>query len=201
MDVWRRPHDGVPGRRDRLRIRATPSPGTRRLAALDQRLFQQRALLCALAAHDGRRRLRGRRLDGLLRLADAFGGRHRGTGHRGGSRSGTGLGPFLSTAMSRRRCISFAAVLFAMAVVASAYEEVAPPAHVVLPPPKTPEASLASIIVPPEFEVELVAAEPLVMDPIDLAWGADGRLWMVEMADYPLGLDGKGQPGGRIRFL
>src|SRR2546430_14344809 len=45
------------------------------------------------------------------------------------------------------------------------------------------------------------AAEPLVMDPIDIAWGADGRMWVVEMADYPLGLDGKGKPGGRIRFL
>ena len=91
--------------------------------------------------------------------------------------------------------------LLTMVSVAHAYEEVAPPAKVELPLPKTPEESLASIIVPEAFEVELVAAEPLVMDPIDIAWGADGRMWVVEMADYPLGVDGKGKPGGRIRFL
>ncbi len=53
----------------------------------------------------------------------------------------------------------------------------------------------------PGFRVELVAAEPLVMDPVDVAWGPDGRLWVAEMADYPMGLDHKGQPGGRIVAL
>ena len=39
------------------------------------------------------------------------------------------------------------------------------------------------------------------MDPIAFDWGADGKLWVVEMGDYPLGLDGKGKPGGVVRFL
>ena len=69
------------------------------------------------------------------------------------------------------------------------------------PPPLSPLASLRSIQVRDGFTVELVAAEPLVMDPISLDWGSDGRLWVVEMADYPLGMDGKGKPGGRVRFL
>ena len=73
--------------------------------------------------------------------------------------------------------------------------------QVELPAAKSPTESLAVIRVPAAFEVQLVAAEPLVKDPIDIAWGADGKLWVVEMADYPLGLDGKGKPGGRIRFL
>ncbi|MGK0188952.1 MAG: putative membrane-bound dehydrogenase-like protein, partial [Verrucomicrobiales bacterium] len=51
------------------------------------------------------------------------------------------------------------------------------------------------------FEVQLVAAEPLVADPVDLAWGADGKLWVVEMGDYPQGEDGKGKPCGRVRYL
>ena len=38
-------------------------------------------------------------------------------------------------------------------------------------------------------------------DPIAFDWGADGRLWVVEMGDYPLGVDGKGKPGGVVRFL
>ena len=66
--------------------------------------------------------------------------------------------------------------------------------------PMTPEASLSRIRVPPGFKVEL-AAEPLVKDPIAFAWGADGKLWVVEMGDYPLGVDGKGKPGGRVKFL
>ena len=34
-----------------------------------------------------------------------------------------------------------------------------------------------------------------------MEWGADGKLWVVEMGDYPLGVDGKGKPGGVVRFL
>ena len=84
---------------------------------------------------------------------------------------------------------------------ALAYKEVAPPEKLVLPEARSPAASLAAIRVSAGFEVELVAAEPMVRDPINLAWGADGRMWVVEMADYPNGIDGKGQPGGRIRVL
>lgn len=51
------------------------------------------------------------------------------------------------------------------------------------------------------FQVELVCAEPLVADPIAIAWDADGRLWVVEMGDYPLG-DSQGEGArGRIRYL
>ena len=67
--------------------------------------------------------------------------------------------------------------------------------------PTTAEQAVASIEIAPGYEVELVAAEPLVQDPVDFDWGADGRLWVVEMADYPHGIDGKGTPGGRIRVL
>jgi putative membrane-bound dehydrogenase-like protein len=65
----------------------------------------------------------------------------------------------------------------------------------------SPTESLAKIHVPHGFHVELAAAEPLTMDPVAIDWDSSGRLWVVEMADYPLGLDGKGKPGGRIRVL
>ncbi len=68
-------------------------------------------------------------------------------------------------------------------------------------PPLSPAESLRKLHVPEGFDVELVAAEPLVVDPVAIAFGADGKLWVVEMADYPLGMDGRGKPGGRIRWL
>lgn len=69
------------------------------------------------------------------------------------------------------------------------------------PQAKTPQSSLRSIRTRPGFQVELVAAEPLVQSPIAFAWGPDGKLWVVEMGDYPLGADNKGKPGGRIKYL
>tara|TARA_R110002049_G_scaffold4601_6_gene32859 strand:- start:34591 stop:39018 length:4428 start_codon:yes stop_codon:yes gene_type:complete len=67
--------------------------------------------------------------------------------------------------------------------------------------PLSPQESLDALHVRQGYTVELVAAEPLVQDPVAINWGADGTLWIAEMADYPLGIDGKGQPGGRIRSL
>ena len=67
------------------------------------------------------------------------------------------------------------------------------------PAPKSPQESLKAIKVRPGFKVELVASEPLVVDPIAFDWSADGKLWVVEMRDYPLGVDGK--PGGQVKSL
>jgi putative membrane-bound dehydrogenase-like protein len=69
------------------------------------------------------------------------------------------------------------------------------------PRAKSPDASLRSIRVRSGFQVEDVAAEPLVMDPVAFAWGFNRRLWVVEMADYPTGEDGRNKPGGRVRWL
>lgn len=68
-------------------------------------------------------------------------------------------------------------------------------------PPKSPEESLACIKVRPGFKVELVATEPTVVDPVAFDWGPDGGLWVAEMRDYPLGMDGKGKAGGTIKRL
>jgi len=70
-----------------------------------------------------------------------------------------------------------------------------------MPRPLTIAESLKQIKIRDGFELQLVAAEPLVKDPVAIDWGPDGKLWVVEMADYPLGIDGKGKPGGRVRFL
>ncbi|MGI9240939.1 MAG: PVC-type heme-binding CxxCH protein, partial [Verrucomicrobiales bacterium] len=49
--------------------------------------------------------------------------------------------------------------------------------------------------------IELVAAEPEVVDPVAFEWGADGRLWVIEMRDYPSGIDGNGKAGGVVKVL
>src|SRR6266852_1689015 len=69
-------------------------------------------------------------------------------------------------------------------------------------PPAPQENGMNSVLQAwPGFTVELMAAEPLVVAPVAFDWGADGKLWVVEMRDYPLGMDNKGQPGGRIVVL
>jgi putative membrane-bound dehydrogenase-like protein len=70
-----------------------------------------------------------------------------------------------------------------------------------VPPPKSPEEALKTFQVPQGFKIELVASEPFLRDPVAFEWGADGKLWVVEMNDYPLGMDGKGAPGGTIKYL
>jgi mono/diheme cytochrome c family protein/glucose/arabinose dehydrogenase len=47
-----------------------------------------------------------------------------------------------------------------------------------------PKDAAATITLPPGFRVELVAAEPLVSDPVAIAFDPDGRLWVVEMPGY-----------------
>ena len=75
------------------------------------------------------------------------------------------------------------------------------PEQVLTLQPTPAESALETMRTHERFEVQLVAAEPLIADPVDIAWGPDGNLWVVEMGDYPLGEDGQGKPGGRVRCL
>ena len=51
-------------------------------------------------------------------------------------------------------------------------------------PPKSPADSLKEFHVVPGFRVEQVAAEPLVRDPVGLAFDEDNRLFVAEMVTY-----------------
>lgn len=70
-----------------------------------------------------------------------------------------------------------------------------------IPLPLDAAVSIDAMEYDPSLVVELVAAEPLLTDPVYFDWGADGRLWVVEMGDYPMGIDGEGRPGGQVRTL
>ena len=51
------------------------------------------------------------------------------------------------------------------------------------------------------LRIELAAAEPQVVDPVAIRFDEDGRMWVVEMGDYPLGNPNGSEPLSRIRVL
>src|SRR6187431_3362921 len=51
--------------------------------------------------------------------------------------------------------------------------------------PLTAEQELAQLKVPDGFKIELVAAEPLINKPINLAFDKRGRLWVSSTVEYP----------------
>jgi putative membrane-bound dehydrogenase-like protein len=67
-------------------------------------------------------------------------------------------------------------------------------------PPTEPADSVATFRVADGLKVELVAAEPLVTDPCDVAWDEEGRLYVCELWNYP-GEPKAGEPLGRVRLL
>ena len=51
--------------------------------------------------------------------------------------------------------------------------------------PLAPEKAAQALVVHPDFDLSLVAAEPLVVKPIAIDWDAHGRLWVAETPGYP----------------
>jgi putative membrane-bound dehydrogenase-like protein len=52
-------------------------------------------------------------------------------------------------------------------------------------PPLSAEEERLKLHVPPGFEVELVAAEPLIRKPMNIAFDDRGRIWATESVEYP----------------
>jgi putative membrane-bound dehydrogenase-like protein len=65
------------------------------------------------------------------------------------------------------------------------------------------EQALSSMQIQSGFILENVAAEPLVASPIDIAFDADGRIWVAEMLTFMPDLDGNNEevPEGSIAVL
>ncbi|MEI9921613.1 MAG: c-type cytochrome [Bacteroidota bacterium] len=70
-------------------------------------------------------------------------------------------------------------------------------------PPKTPEDELSTFQLPSNLEMQLVASEPMIQDPVVMNFDEDGRLWVVEMRGFMPDIDGKGEndPSGRVSIL
>ena len=63
----------------------------------------------------------------------------------------------------------------------------------------SPADSLAKIELDDAFEIKVIAHEPQVIDPVDAAFDDSGRLWVVEMRDYPYPTSDS--PSGSVRIL
>jgi putative heme-binding domain-containing protein len=56
--------------------------------------------------------------------------------------------------------------------------------------PRTPDEEHAGLIVPPGFEVQLFASEPDIDKPMNLAFDAQGRMWVTSSFEYPFPSNG-----------
>ncbi|HEX4797503.1 MAG TPA: c-type cytochrome [Humisphaera sp.] len=74
-----------------------------------------------------------------------------------------------------------------------------------LPPttPLSPEDELKTIKLMPGYRLQLIAAEPLVHDPVAMSIDPDGRLWVCEMRGFMPNIDRKGEmePVGTVSVL
>ena len=67
--------------------------------------------------------------------------------------------------------------------------------------PLEPVSALAEFQLNPRFRIEIAAAEPQVVDPVAVRFDENGRMWVVEMGDYPNGPVKGGRPLSRVRWL
>ncbi|MSU77518.1 MAG: c-type cytochrome [Gemmataceae bacterium] len=79
-------------------------------------------------------------------------------------------------------------------------KEVIPHAQAKLPGPAlSPQEALKKFEVPPGFRIELVAAEPDIVNPVAMAFDERGRIWITESIEYPKKAAGPGRD--RVKVL
>ncbi len=66
-------------------------------------------------------------------------------------------------------------------------------------PAKSPEEAAKAMTVPPGFSVEVVAAEPNLVNPVAMTFDEKGRVWVTESLEYPRRAPGKGRD--RVKVL
>ena len=113
--------------------------------------------------------------------------------------------------MKRVLGVLFGVVLILVLGVAIAFLWLSPPdptkvlAAIERPPSPvlSPEQALSSFRIADGFRVELVAAEPLVVDPVAMDFDDEGRLYVVEMRGFMPDIEGNGEelPVGRVVVL
>ena len=68
-------------------------------------------------------------------------------------------------------------------------------------PALTPDEARAKFTLPKGFEARLFASEPEVVNPVAMTWDDRGRLWVLELYEYPLGTAPGERGRDRIKIL
>ncbi|OJW21714.1 MAG: dehydrogenase [Planctomycetales bacterium 71-10] len=66
---------------------------------------------------------------------------------------------------------------------------------------RSPEDERKALHVPPGFEIQLVAAEPDIQKPLNLAFDDKGRLWVTDTVEYPFGAKEGEKPRDTVKIL
>lgn len=66
---------------------------------------------------------------------------------------------------------------------------------------RSPEEERKALHVPPGFEIQLVAAEPDIQKPLNLAFDDKGRLWVTDTVEYPFGAKAGEKPRDTVKIL
>src|SRR5687768_14497758 len=98
-------------------------------------------------------------------------------------------------AMLSMKTVSVAVVVFSLFAGTTATNAAGPAS------PLSPAEAQKLFQLPPELKIEIVAAEPEVIDPIAIRFDEAGRIWVAEMRDYPTGPPAGGDQHSRIRVL
>ena len=112
--------------------------------------------------------------------------------------------PQMTESRTLRRCIfAFGHCIIVLHLVlghwlfvcpASAAEPFIPRKQTKPPTPAlSPAEAIQKMTVPPGFTVELVAAEPDVMNPVAMTFDERGRIWITESFEYPRREPGPGR--------
>ena len=69
--------------------------------------------------------------------------------------------------------------------------------------PQSPTESLKSFRLPKGFRLEIVASEPMIAEPVAIAWDGNGRMYVAQMDTYMQTVDAEGQyePASKIMLL
>src|SRR5215212_1981411 len=67
----------------------------------------------------------------------------------------------------------------------------------------SPGESMKTMVLPEGYHLELVASEPMIKEPVAIAWDGGGKLYVAEMLTYMQDADAKGEqePRSRISLL
>jgi putative membrane-bound dehydrogenase-like protein len=68
---------------------------------------------------------------------------------------------------------------------------------------RSPEEELKTIHLPPGYRLELVASEPMINEPVTIAWDGNGRMYVAQMETYMQDVDGtkEMEPVSRVMML